>query len=153
MRALVLLLLTGCAITVGAPYGEQFPPEPRTRWLSWRASEEGRNLQEQIDWDERLAQGQRPRFDLRDDRLARRANGIYARLCANCHGDPGAEPKLKVAPKLGGRGYRMGMLMGGDKMARGVFKTLSEGRGAMPSFAGQLTNEQLWLMVEYLRSF
>jgi mono/diheme cytochrome c family protein len=45
------------------------------------------------------------------------------------------------------------MLMGGDNMARGIFDVISKGRNQMPAFAGQMTNEQIWLMVEYLRSF
>jgi len=43
-------------------------------------------------------------------------------------------------------------MMGGDKMARGIFEVIAKGRNQMPSFAGRMTNEQMWLMVEYLRS-
>ncbi len=158
IRVVLLFGLVGCASTIGAPYREQTPPETPARWLSWRASQEGRNLDEQRGWDEALGQGKRPALDLSDVDLARRANGLYQGFCAPCHGGPGddsaiARHRRQVAqvPPLGGTGYRFGMMMGGDKMAAGVFKVIAEGRGQMPGFAGQMTNEQIWLMVEYLR--
>ena len=154
-RATVLLALMvgGCASTLGAPYREQTPPESAARWLSWRASQEGRNLDEQRSWDGALASGTRPAIDLEDVEYARRANGLYHHYCSSCHGQPSKAPPLSTAVRLGGRGYRFGMMMGGDKMAKGVFEVISKGRKQMPGFAGQMTNEQIWLLVEYLRSF
>ena len=149
----MMYLLGGCATTLGAAYQDQMKPETVARWLSWRASEAGRNLDEQSLWDQRLAQDVRPKLDLGDAGLARRAHGIYHQRCSPCHGTPGQKPNLPIAPALGGQGYRFGMLMGGDNMARGIFDVISQGRNQMPAFAGQMTNEQIWLMVEYLRSF
>ena len=153
MRFLMPLAFVACATTVGAPYVEKTPPDSRARWLSWRASQEGRSLDEQRVWDEGLSQGKRPQLDLEDVGFARRAHGLFHQYCAPCHGAPGASPLAANVPRLGGRGYRMGMMMGGDKMATGVFKTIAAGRNEMPGFAGQMTNEQIWLLVEYLRSF
>ena len=69
----MMYLLGGCATTLGAAYQDQMKPETVARWLSWRASEAGRNLDEESLWDQRLAQDVRPKLDLGDAGLARRS--------------------------------------------------------------------------------
>jgi mono/diheme cytochrome c family protein len=55
-------------------------------------------------------------------------------------------------PALGGLSYRMGMMMSGGKMGRGIYRLIHDGRDIMPTFKDRLANEQIWLLVRFLET-
>lgn len=74
------------------------------------------------------------------------ANGarIYDEACAVCH-QAGGEGMVGVYPRLAGSAF-----VSGDPSA--VISTLLEGRGAMPSFASDLTDSEIADVISFIRS-
>jgi mono/diheme cytochrome c family protein len=67
---------------------------------------------------------------------------IYLQLCSNCHGN---NLEGVLGPALGS---------GSNSAARPdeyLRVTITEGRGRMPSFSSVLTDDQVDLLIEYLR--
>lgn len=80
------------------------------------------------------------------------AKAIYLQKCANCHGETGAGdgPEAMMydpAPADLSRAHVRQMTDGG------VFFQISEGDKPMPAFKDQLTEEQRWQLVHYVRTF
>jgi mono/diheme cytochrome c family protein len=77
-------------------------------------------------------------------RPAESASGedIYLQLCSNCHG-PGMEGGL--GPALGFGSNAMGQP---DEFLR---VSILQGRGRMPSFASSLSDQQVDLLIGYIR--
>jgi mono/diheme cytochrome c family protein len=80
------------------------------------------------------------------------AHAIYMDKCANCHGDKGE-----------GDGPESGMYdpppsdLADAKIMNGmtdgeIFYKIAEGRKPMPSFKNQLSDEQRWMVVNFLRT-
>lgn len=83
----------------------------------------------------------------------RAAKTTYERLCASCHGTSGKgdgpEAQMyEVKPADFTDAPMMGEMTDGE-----IFYKISEGRDPMPAFKMQLSEEQRWQMVHYLRSF
>ena len=81
------------------------------------------------------------------------ARAIYLDKCANCHGDKGAGdgPEAEMydpAPASFTDARTMSEMTDGE-----IFWKMSEGRKPMPSFKTQLTDEQRWQLVNFLRTF
>lgn len=79
----------------------------------------------------------------------------YQRNCAGCHNDNG-DGKGPTITALGqvARDFKAGGFAFGDSREQ-LFKTLSTGipgRSPMPSFAGVLSEEERWLVVDYVRT-
>lgn len=80
------------------------------------------------------------------------AKAIYKEKCEHCHGETGAGdgPEAMMydpAPADLSRAHVRQMTDGE------VFYQISEGRKPMPPFKDQLTEEQRWQLVHYVRSF
>jgi len=81
------------------------------------------------------------------------ARQIYAEQCAQCHGErgqgdgPDARTHYPLPADLTD-GKRMATVKDGE-----IFYQISEGRRPMPSFKRRLTQDQLWQLVLYVRSF
>lgn len=80
------------------------------------------------------------------------ARAIFKEKCANCHGETGAGdgPEAMMydpAPADLSRAHVRQMTDGE------VFYQISEGRKPMPPFKDQLTEEQRWQLVHYVRTF
>ena len=80
------------------------------------------------------------------------AKAIYLQKCANCHGESGLGdgPEAMMydpAPADLSRAHVRQMTDGE------VFYQISEGDKPMPPFKSQLTEEQRWQLVHYIRSF
>ena len=80
------------------------------------------------------------------------ARGIWMDKCANCHGDKGAGdgPEAMMydpAPPALNDAHMMGEMTDGE-----IFWKIGEGRKPMPSFKKQLTDEQRWQVVNFLRT-
>jgi mono/diheme cytochrome c family protein len=80
------------------------------------------------------------------------AKVVYADNCAQCHGEAGKgdgpeAPMYDVKPADFSDAHMMGEMTEGE-----IFWKISEGRRPMPSFKKQLTDEQRWQLVNYLRT-
>ncbi len=78
---------------------------------------------------------------------------VYAEKCASCHGDngngQGDQAKLySVKPQDFTDAHLMSQMTDGE-----LFWKMSEGRRPMPGFKKQLTDEQRWQVVGYIRTF
>lgn len=81
------------------------------------------------------------------------AKTTYERLCASCHGSSGKgdgpeAPMYEVKPPDFTDAKMMGEMTDGE-----IFYKISEGRDPMPAFKMQLSEEQRWQLVHYLRRF
>lgn len=81
------------------------------------------------------------------------AGAIYKDKCANCHGDKG----LGDGPEAGMYDPQPANLADAHMIAGmtdgEIFYKVTEGRKPMPGFKQQLTDEQRWQLVNYLRTF
>jgi mono/diheme cytochrome c family protein len=80
------------------------------------------------------------------------AKAIYMDKCANCHGEKGAGdgPEADMytpAPASFTDVHMMSEMTDGE-----IFWKMTEGRKPMPSFKKQLTDEQRWQLVNYVRT-
>jgi mono/diheme cytochrome c family protein len=80
------------------------------------------------------------------------ARAIYMDKCANCHGEKGAGdgPEADMytpSPSNFTDAHMMGEMTDGE-----IFWKMSEGRKPMPSFKAQLSEEQRWQLVNYVRT-
>jgi len=81
------------------------------------------------------------------------AKQIYGEQCAQCHGERGQGdgPEARTHYPLPADltdANRMANIVDGE-----IFYQISEGRRPMPSFKQRLTQDQLWQLVHYVRSF
>ena len=74
---------------------------------------------------------------------------LYQINCKSCHGDPGKGNYQNLNPLPGDPAT--------DKIQQNsdgeLFYKLQEGRGLMPSFKNILSQEEIWMLVSYLRSY
>jgi len=80
------------------------------------------------------------------------AHAIYMDKCASCHGEKGAGdgPEADMytpAPASFTDAHMMSEMTDGE-----IFWKMTEGRKPMPSFKRQLTDEQRWQLVNFLRT-
>ncbi|MFZ0821956.1 MAG: cytochrome c [Candidatus Acidiferrales bacterium] len=80
------------------------------------------------------------------------ARAIYMDKCAKCHGDKGAGdgPEAEMsdpAPADFNDAHMMSEMTDGE-----IFWKMTEGRKPMPSFKKELTDEQRWQLVNFLRT-
>lgn len=78
---------------------------------------------------------------------------VYADKCASCHGDNGngqgdQASLYAVKPQDFTDAHLMNEVTDGE-----LFWKISEGRRPMPGFKKQLTEEQRWQVVDYIRTF
>ena len=81
------------------------------------------------------------------------ARGIFMDKCANCHGEKGdgTGPEAEMytpAPAAFTDAHMMREMTDGE-----IFWKMTEGRKPMPSFKKDLTDEQRWELVNFLRTF
>ncbi len=81
------------------------------------------------------------------------ARAIYTDKCAKCHGDKGAGdgPEADMytpAPAAFNDAKMMNGMTDGE-----IFWKMTQGRKPMPSFKMELTDEQRWELVNFLRTF
>ena len=87
------------------------------------------------------------------DAALQAAKAIYEDKCAQCHGDTGKGDGSEAAmydvkPANFSDAHMMGEMTDGE-----IFYKMSEGRQPMPAFKKQLTEEQRWQLVHYVRTF
>lgn len=80
------------------------------------------------------------------------AHAIYMDKCANCHGDKGEgdgpESGMYDPPPADLADAKMMNSMTDGE----IFYKITEGRRPMPSFKKQLSDEQRWLLVNFIRT-
>lgn len=69
--------------------------------------------------------------------------------CYSCHGDPGQDNWQKLTPPPGDPADRKFQSNNDGEL----FYKISEGRGAMPTFKDRLSQDEIWAVISYLRSF
>ena len=87
------------------------------------------------------------------DAALQAAKAIYEEKCAQCHGDTGKGDGSEAAmydvkPANFSDAHMMGEMTDGE-----IFYKMSEGRQPMPAFRKQLTEEQRWQLVHFVRTF
>ena len=80
------------------------------------------------------------------------SHAIWMDKCANCHGEKGGGdgPEAYMynpEPAALNSAHMMGEMTDGE-----IYWKMTEGRKPMPSFKKQLSDEQRWAMVNYLRT-
>ncbi|MGH9792560.1 MAG: c-type cytochrome [Candidatus Acidiferrales bacterium] len=80
------------------------------------------------------------------------AKALYVEHCANCHGDGGAgdggEAMMYDPPPADFTDARMKNIRDGE-----LFYKITKGDKPMPSFERDLTDDQRWKLVHYVRTF
>lgn len=81
------------------------------------------------------------------------AKAVYDDKCLQCHGDTGKgdgpeAAMYDVKPANFADAHMMGEMTDGE-----IFYKMSEGRMPMPAFKKQLTDEQRWQLVHFVRTF
>ncbi|VAW99335.1 hypothetical protein MNBD_GAMMA21-2736 [hydrothermal vent metagenome] len=86
-------------------------------------------------------------------KTAARASKIYDEFCLECHGAEGAGDGEKETVEYDLRDIlTMQIQTGGGLLVDGeLYWKITHGVGNMPSYAGILTDEERWLMVNHLR--
>lgn len=84
----------------------------------------------------------------------KRAADIWQAACSFCHGVDGNPPPEwadKGMRRFGTFSMRMGFFFGGDKMRKGIARTIAEGKGAeMRPFKDHLTPEEIEALVRHI---
>jgi mono/diheme cytochrome c family protein len=75
---------------------------------------------------------------------------VYNLNCKSCHGDPGMNNMLPLAPVLPSDLGSQAFLVQSDGE---IFYKINKGKGAMPNFEKTLTTEDKWKVISFLRSF
>lgn len=90
--------------------------------------------------------------DLNDPRMIRRGAGHYEMVCAACHGSPGRPPDA-IAANLTPKPPLLLEQMQRWRPPERIFWTVKHGikRTAMPAWASQLRDDEVWDMVAFLR--
>lgn len=70
--------------------------------------------------------------------------------CKSCHGEPGTNTALPLAPKPTDLGLAAFHAANTDGS---IFYKITDGKGAMPSFKSQITETDRWNLVCFIRSF
>ena len=79
-----------------------------------------------------------------DAPVAAAGEAVYSANCAGCHGSTGAGG---VGPALGGGAVVAAIPDPADQVV-----VITDGRGAMPSFEGRLTPEEIQAVTDYTRN-
>lgn len=81
------------------------------------------------------------------------AKGLYAEYCSQCHGDSGKgdgpeAAMYKTKPADFTDAHMMSEMSDGE-----IYYKVTEGRRPMPGFKKTLTDEQRWMLVNYVKTF
>ncbi len=74
---------------------------------------------------------------------------IYTRSCRSCHGDPTKKDFTIMSPSPGDVASDLYQ----DQTDGSLFYKIQKGRGPMPSFENAFSEEEIWSLVSYIRSF
>ncbi|MGA1978678.1 MAG: cytochrome c [Bacteroidales bacterium] len=77
---------------------------------------------------------------------------LYVKNCASCHGREGLGDGVKARTLKDFPGDFSSGAYQGQTDGEQFYKTKS-GRGEMPKYEGKLTDEEIWYIVNYMRSF
>jgi mono/diheme cytochrome c family protein len=80
---------------------------------------------------------------------AKKGKEIYMRECKSCHGDPGKNNALALVPAPPDIASEMMQ----KNSEGGLFYKLSTGKGIMPKFDVTLSENDRWLLVNYIMNF
>ena len=101
----------------------------------WRVSEEKQNEKNPTSFTEESIKS---------------GKGIYTMRCQSCHGEPTKNNGLPLVPKPTDLSEQAFLNSNTDGS---IFHKLKDGKGTMPSFDAVLSDEEIWQVVNYIRSF
>lgn len=78
---------------------------------------------------------------------------IYNEFCIHCHGQQGeGDGEIAASIELSPRNFKTQEFKWGSTPSE-IMVTLYSGRGDMPSFAGEISEDDLWAVSYFIRSF
>lgn len=77
---------------------------------------------------------------------------LYSKNCASCHGKSGLGDGVKARMLKGSPGDFSGAAFQGQTDGEHFYKTKS-GKGEMPKYEGKMTDDDIWNVVNYMRTF
>ncbi len=81
--------------------------------------------------------------------MARNGKDLFNTKCKSCHGAVGTNSSLPLNPEPGDpAGEKFSKQTDGD-----LFYKLTTGKGGMPGFSSQLSEEERWSIISYIRTF
>ena len=102
------------------------------------------------DWNAPEKAAQRPNPVPKDAAAIERGQKLYEQFCANCHGKKGQGDGPLAAtlnPKPSNLAVRAGHHTDGDFAWK-----IANGRGVMPAFKNQLTENQIWDLTHFIQN-
>ncbi|MCK4992594.1 MAG: cytochrome c [Bacteroidales bacterium] len=84
-----------------------------------------------------------------DEEIQLEGKLIYTRSCRSCHGNPTKADFTIMAPSPGDIASDQYQ----DQTDGSLFYKIQKGRGSMPSFENGFSEEEIWSLVSYIRSF
>ena len=102
------------------------------------------------DWDAPEQAAQRSNPVPKDAAAIERGQKLYEQFCANCHGKKGQGDGPLAAtlnPKPSNLAVRAGHHTDGDFAWK-----IADGRGVMPAFKNQLTENQIWDLTHFIQN-
>ena len=85
------------------------------------------------------------------ERVLNAGKQIYAQLCSVCHGKFGAGDGITAAA-LSPKPADLTSLVFQEQSDGAIYYKINEGRPPMPGFKTQLSEQQAWALVHYIRS-
>lgn len=85
------------------------------------------------------------------ERVLNAGKQIYAQLCAVCHGNKGAGDGITAAA-LQPKPANFTLVTFQEQTDGAIYHKIREGRPPMPGYETQLTEQQTWAIVHYLRT-
>lgn len=163
MRAGLLLLLSLSLSACGAGQAKISPERvghPGESWWAYRASlTPGQTVAQAKVADAALSEAAPPEEGPHRLALAQEAAALWRDLCAPCHGSRGDLEGVDLSAfdkpprRWDGMGPSFGFFFGGDKMRAGIYRSIRDGKDAMPPFGPVLSREQLWALVRHIEGF
>jgi mono/diheme cytochrome c family protein len=113
-----------------------FPQGILAQDSSWEAPEEAQKLENPLE---------------KSDRVLNAGNQIFSQLCQVCHGKSGAGDG-PTASSLQPKPADLTTEAVQDQADGAIYWKIREGRPPMPGFESQLSEQQIWAIVHYMRA-
>ncbi|OQY00104.1 MAG: hypothetical protein B6I20_09220 [Bacteroidetes bacterium 4572_117] len=103
----------------------------------------------QDDWDIPEKDKENLSIYMFDEDFALEGEGVYENSCMSCHGNPGKADFSIMVPSPGdiaGQDFQ-------NQTDGELFYKIKTGKGSMPAFEDAFSQEEIWNLVAYIRSF
>jgi len=107
------------------------------------------NVNAQSDWEVTAEENEIISFFMFDEDMINEGGMIYENSCTSCHGMPGEDDYMAMAPSPGDPAAEKFQAQTDGSL----FHKIKLGRGSMPSFGDVFADDETWNIVAYIRSF